>query len=73
MLNDVLATKFKEVAATLKAIHAAEDAAQTKRTAVVEKLTAMKLKKDPEKIAESVRKPRGTSASHQSIIAKPLE
>jgi len=53
---DVPTTKVKEVAAMLKAIHAQEDAAsaQQKAGAVVEKLTALKLKKAAEKVAESV-------------------
>jgi putative transposase len=56
IFSDVPTTKVKEVAAMLKAIHAQEDAAsaQVKATAVVEKLTAMKLKKAAEKVAESV-------------------
>ena len=56
IFSDVPATRVKEVAAMLKAIHAQEDAAsaQTKATAVVEKLTAMKLKKAAQKVAESV-------------------
>jgi len=54
IFSDVPTTKVKEVAAMLKAIHAQEDAAQAKATAVVEKLQALKLKKAAEKVAESV-------------------
>lgn len=48
--------KVREVAAMLKAIHAAEDreAAQTKAAQVVEKLQALKLKEAAKKVQENI-------------------
>jgi putative transposase len=56
VFSEVPASRVKEVAAMLKAIHAQEDvdSAQAKAEAVVEKLKVMKLKAVAEKVQQSV-------------------